>query len=129
MARGSRHAKSDSRRMEKNNINTPPGQGVLFGHLIVIKHVVNENGGNANASDFTIHVTGNHQSPDTFPGSETGTDVTLGVGSYQVTEEIPDNTVLSQHTHTQYSADCSGVIHPDETKTCTVTNFFNPLVP
>jgi hypothetical protein len=107
----------------------PPGQGVLFGHLIVIKHVININGGDAVASQFTIHVSGNHQSPDTFPGSETGTDVTLGFGSYQVSEEILGNTVLMQHTTTQYSTDCSGVIHPDETKTCTVTNFFNPLFP
>jgi hypothetical protein len=34
----------------------PPGQGVLFGHLIVIKHVDNRNGrGTAQASDFIIH--------------------------------------------------------------------------
>ena len=81
----------------------PPGQGVLFGHLIVIKHVVTENGGNANASDFIIHVSGNHQSPDTFPGSETGTDVTLGFGSYQVTEEIPEIVGLG-HLGVQYAA-------------------------
>lgn len=105
-----------------------------FGHLIVIKHVININCNpaigcvNAKASDFTIHVSGNHQSPDTFPGSEIGTHVTLGFGRYQVTEEIPQNTVLSQHTSTQYSQGCSDVIHPDETKTCTITNTFNPAV-
>jgi hypothetical protein len=94
----------------------------------VIKHVVNINGGNAKASDFTMHVSGNHQSPDTFPGSETGTDVTLGFGSYQVTEKIP-NTIQDIHITELFSTDCSGVIHPDETKTCTVTNLYNPLVP
>jgi hypothetical protein len=92
----------------------------------VIKKVINLNLGNAEASDFIMHVEGNHQSPDTFPGSETGTEVTLGFGSYRVTERIP-NTVIQQHTFTQFSQDCSGVIHPDETKTCTVTNIFNPL--
>ena len=54
----------------------PPGQGVLFGHLIVITHVTgNIHGatGGATASDFIIHVSGNHQSPDTSLGSETGT--------------------------------------------------------
>jgi hypothetical protein len=104
----------------------PPGPGVEFGTLIVIKKVINLNLGNAEASDFIMHVEGNHQSPDTFPGSETGTEVTLGFGSYRVTERIP-NTVIQQHTFTQFSQDCSGVIHPDETKTCTVTNIFNPL--
>jgi hypothetical protein len=66
--------------------------------------------------------TANYQSPDTFPGSETGTNVTLGFGSYQVNEDLPN-----QHTHLEdISKDCTGVIHPDETKTCTITNLFNP---
>jgi hypothetical protein len=54
-----------------------------------------------------IHVDGNHQNPDTFPGSETGTEVTLGFGSYKVTEETTPNTVISQHTSSQFSKDCS----------------------
>ncbi len=106
----------------------PPGQGVLFGHLIVIKHVVNEGGGNANASDFTIHVSGIAPSPDTFPGSETGTDVRVGFGGYQVTEMKPNNIPVDKLAE-QFSTDCSGVIHPDETKTCTVTNSYNPSLP
>jgi hypothetical protein len=109
----------------------PPGQGVLFGHLIVIKHVDNRNQspdgvGTAVASDFIIHVSGNHQSPDTFPGSETGTDVTLGFGSYQVTEVAPCQGTLNCY-EAAFSPDCSGVIHPDETKTCTITNTFVPV--
>lgn len=112
----------------------PPGEGVQFGHLIVIKHVISINcptGFNLccrrpEASDFTIHVDGNHQSPDTFPGSETGTEVTLGFGSYKVAEECPSSgSGLCQHTSTSFSQDCSGVIHPDETNTCTVTNVFS----
>jgi len=106
----------------------PPGQGVLFGHLIVITHVTgNIHGatGGATASDFIIHVSGNHQSPDTFPGSETGTDVTLGFGSYQVTQDPNQFTTPPNAPYdVQYSTDCSGVIHPDETKTCTITDSF-----
>jgi hypothetical protein len=77
-----------------------------------------------------MNVSGNHQSPDSFPGSETGANVTLGFGSYQVSEEIQNTAKIQDiHTHAQFSTDCLGVIHPDERKTCTVTNFFNPLVP
>jgi hypothetical protein len=83
----------------------PPGQGVLFGHLIVIIHVtgnIHGGTGGATASDFIIHVSGNHQSPDTFPGSETGTDVTLGFGSYQVliARKIQTNSPTPQMHHT-----------------------------
>jgi hypothetical protein len=113
----------------------PRGQGVEFGHLIIIKHVIAINcptGFNPGcippqASDYTIHITGNHQTPDTFPGSETGTNVTLGFGSYQVTEDRLPSSFISQHTSTQFSNDCSGVIHPNETKVCTIINIFNPL--
>jgi hypothetical protein len=63
----------------------------------------------------------NHQQADTFPGSETGIDVTLGFGSYRVADEI-HNSVLSQDTLSQYRTDCSGVIHTNETKTRTIPN-------
>jgi hypothetical protein len=80
-------------------------------------------------SDFTVHISGNNQSPDTFPGSEAATNVTLGFGSYQVTEEYCcRNSFIDQHLGISFSKDCVGVIHPDETKTCTVTNTFNPIL-
>jgi hypothetical protein len=75
-----------------------------------------------------MNVRGVAPSPDTFPGSETGTNVTLGFGGYQVGELRPSNIPFSQSAES-LSADCSGVIHPGETKTCTVTNVFNPLLP
>jgi hypothetical protein len=71
-------------------------------------------------SDFTVHVSGFQQSPDTFPGSEEVTDVKIGAGNYQVTEE-PPNRALS-HIRTTFSQDCSGVIHSNEDKTCTINN-------
>ena len=44
------------------------------------------NGGKDKASDYTIRANGNNQSPDTFPGSEDDTDVTLGFGSCSISE-------------------------------------------
>ncbi len=85
--------------------------------LIVIKHVVNDNGGNAVAGDFTMNVTATNPSDDSFSGVESpGVNVTLNAGSYSVDEG----------THTGYtkslSADCSGSVALGETKTCTITN-------
>src|SRR5207244_2554066 len=46
--------------------------------LVVIKHVVNDNGGSATAADFTMNVTGNGATPASFPGAELpGTAVAL----------------------------------------------------
>ena len=105
----------------------PPGekgQGVEFGHLIVIVHMDDTfTHGQVQSSDFTVHLSGNQQSPDTFPVSEEGTDVNVGFGSYQVTEDAPNNPNLQGgHFVAHYSKDCSGVIHPNEEKTCTITN-------
>ena len=61
-------------------------QGIKFGHLTVIKHIINLNKGTAKASCYTFHVDENNQSPDTIPGSEDGTEVTLGFESYSVSE-------------------------------------------
>jgi len=42
--------------------------------LVVYVHVINDDGGIANASDFTFYVLGDNPSPSSFPGSETGTE-------------------------------------------------------
>jgi len=85
--------------------------------LIVIKHVINDNGGTAQASDFTLDSGGTNDSPDNFAGAESpGTTVTLDEGSYNVTESGPAGYSSS------FSADCSGSIAVGQTKTCTVTN-------
>jgi hypothetical protein len=88
-------------------------------HLFVIKHVINDNGGNAVASDFAMSTGGTNASPaDGFAGAESpGTDVTLDPGSYSVSETGPSGYTAS------FSANClSGTIAAGETKTCTVTN-------
>ncbi len=85
-------------------------------HLVIIKHVINDNGGAANASDFTMFVYGNNPSPSSFPGSETGTDVKIGGGFYNVDESF--NPQYSRF----FSGDCYGYIYSGETRTCTITN-------
>ncbi|OGG35190.1 hypothetical protein A2363_03910 [Candidatus Gottesmanbacteria bacterium RIFOXYB1_FULL_47_11] len=85
--------------------------------LTVIKHVVNDNGGTADAGDFTMTVTGTNVSNPSFPGAENpGTIVTLDAGNYSVSE-----TGLFGYTPS-YSTDCTGAISAGEEKTCTVTN-------
>jgi hypothetical protein len=85
--------------------------------LTVIKNVINDNNGTSTASNFIIMVMGTNVSTSTFPGSATGTVVTLDSGSYSVDEV----TSTDQYTKT-LSADCSGNIGAGENKTCTITN-------
>ena len=103
------------------NVIVPPGQIVncrignsQFGHLVVVKQVINDNGGTQPPSAFTMSVTGNSPSPASFPGGST--TVALIAGSYSVSETGPSGYASS------FSADCSGSIAGGETKTCTVTN-------
>jgi predicted extracellular nuclease len=84
--------------------------------LIVVKHVIKDNGGDADAADFTMSVTATNPSTASFPGDEAGTTVTVESGSYSVGETGPSGYSAS------FSADCSGTIALHETKTCTVTN-------
>jgi hypothetical protein len=104
-----------------NPRNTQEKDPKFCAHLIVIKNV---DGGTASPSDFTISVTSTSSdkpSPSTFKGSSSGTSVTLGQGSYQVTEtNIPNDYTPS------YSSGCSGTISAGQTKTCTITNTFTP---
>ncbi len=88
------------------------------GTLVVIKHVINDNGGTKTAADFSMTVTGTNVAPSaTFPGAESpGTTVTLNAGSYSV-----DEGAVTGYAKT-LSADCSGSIANGETKTCTITN-------
>ncbi|MFH0828989.1 MAG: NEW3 domain-containing protein [Candidatus Kerfeldbacteria bacterium] len=84
--------------------------------LVVIKHVINDNGGTKEADDFTMNVTGTHPSPASFPGSEAGTSVTIDLGSFSVDENYDAGYAKS------FSGDCSGTIALGEVKFCTITN-------
>ena len=90
--------------------------------LIVIKHVINNNGGTKVAADFKMSTAGGHASPaDGFNGQESpGTTVTLDAGSYNVTETGPSGYTAS------FSYYCAGTIANGQTKTCTVTNDDQP---
>src|SRR5437867_3769209 len=70
--------------------------------LHVVKHVINDNGGTAVASNFTMSVTGSSPTPASFAGAEGGTTVHLNAGSYSVGETGPSGYARSD------SANCSG---------------------
>jgi hypothetical protein len=73
------------------------------------------------ASDFIMHVNGNNPSPFNFPGSESGTSVSIAPGQYAVTETKPTSASSLGFTAT-FSKDCNGEINDGDTKTCIVTN-------
>ncbi|MFH1181798.1 MAG: hypothetical protein V1702_02475 [Candidatus Woesearchaeota archaeon] len=84
-------------------------------HIIVIKHVVNDNGGTLEADDFSMHISGTAGEAD-FAGSESGVDTTVTEGDYEVSEDEISGYASSM------PGDCSGTILDGETKTCTITN-------
>jgi Prealbumin-like fold domain len=90
--------------------NAPPG-------LIVIKNVINDDGGTAAAADFTITVDDPGSNPSSFAGAAApGTLVVVDAGAYSVSEIGPAGYAETQ------SSDCSGTIASGQTKTCTITN-------
>ncbi|HEY3311314.1 MAG TPA: hypothetical protein VGK00_06700 [Anaerolineales bacterium] len=88
--------------------------------LIVIKHVITNDGGDKIAANFTMNVSGVHPTSTSFAGSETGTEVILSPGAYSVGE-----TELWGYTATK-SADCTGTVAYGDVKTCTITNDDQP---
>jgi YVTN family beta-propeller protein len=110
---------------DSNNTSQP-------GTLLVTKQVVNEGGGEAEPSDFTITVDGNNPTPSSFDGSSSGTAITINEGSYNVTEEggpdISYDYVPGKYTP-GYSSNCAGEIQAGDTVRCTVTNKYNQFIP
>jgi uncharacterized repeat protein (TIGR01451 family) len=98
----------------------PPPPPPAKAQLKVIKTVVNEHGGTAKPSDFTMTVSGTNVQPSIFPGSASGTVVALDAGAYSVSE-IP-TAGYTPH----FSADCTGSVLAGESKICTVTNVQMP---
>ncbi len=84
-------------------------------HIIVVKHVTNDNGGDAVAGDFTMHISGTAGTAD-FAGSESGIDTQVNAGTYSISEDSVAGYASG------YSGDCSGSIANGETRTCTITN-------
>src|SRR6185503_18157894 len=106
----------------------PVSAAITFpGVITVVKHVINDDGGTAVASDFTMTINGPlvlnplnpiDPNPNSFPGEENpGTSRTVITDDpYTVTESGPAGYT------TTFSGDCSGTIAAFDNKTCTVTN-------
>jgi hypothetical protein len=93
------------------------------GTIIVSKHVINDNTGLKQASDFTMLVTATNPSQSSFPGVDPlsgGVAVTVDPGSYDI-----DEALVSGYSKTRVG--CTGTIAAGETKSCTITN--NDLPP
>lgn len=86
------------------------------GHLLVYVQVTNNanNSYNRVPSDFTVAVSGINASPSSFPGSITGTQVTVG-GSYSVVALQP------QGYNATYSTGCTGTLNQGENALCVIT--------
>jgi uncharacterized repeat protein (TIGR01451 family) len=103
---------------EGQNITCTITNHDVAAHLIVIKHVINDNGGSKDAADFSTTISGVSTANPTAVGVESpGVDNTLtSVGSYSIDEGAHDG-----YTKT-LSTDCTGTIALGQTKTCTITN-------
>jgi Prealbumin-like fold domain len=94
------------------------------GTLIVKKAVVNDDGGTAAASAFTLHVKkgGTDVAGSPAAGSASGTSYSLDAGAYVVSEDAPP----AGYTQTGISGDCDAsgnvTVVAGQTKTCTITN-------
>jgi hypothetical protein len=97
---------------------------IRVGTLVVKKHVENDNGGSAVASDWQLHAKSgaNEVSGSPAAGSEAGKSYTLSGGSYTVSETGGP----SGYTQTSISGDCASdgtvTVVAGQTKTCTITN-------
>ncbi len=86
------------------------------GTLVVIKQVINDNGGTKTPGDFTLTVNGTNPSQTSFAGSSDGVSVIMDAGSYSVDENADSGYAKS------LGDNCSGTLAAGDTKTCIVTN-------
>ncbi|HEY7600319.1 MAG TPA: right-handed parallel beta-helix repeat-containing protein, partial [Candidatus Limnocylindrales bacterium] len=86
--------------------------------LTIVKHVINDNGGDAEAADWTMDVSAVNPSDNNFAGAESpGVTIMIDAGAYSVGESGgPSGYSLSS------SAQCSGTAVVGGTYTCTLTN-------
>ena len=84
--------------------------------LTVTKLVINDNGGTAVSSDFTMLVNGVDVSLASFPGDAAGVTVTMDAGAFSVSESGPFGYQPNM------GADCAGTINVGEVKSCIITN-------
>lgn len=120
----------DVENVEDDEIIITPVETIEPATLNMIKHVINDDGGTAIASDFNLHVMieGNDVEQSPAPGEESpGTKYTLDAGIYNVSEDDYEGYTLS------YSGDSDSngniTLAPGDNKTVTITNNDNPLQP
>jgi hypothetical protein len=107
----------------------PPGPAgpSPVGNLVLITEVIYPEGYTPihDSSDFSVSVSGQFFDaiPSNFDGSETGTNVKVGIGEYEVTESSPD-----PQFEVFYSSDCTETMRQGETKVCTITNMYRNLL-
>jgi hypothetical protein len=99
------------------NKTTPTPTPTPTTATLTVMKIVAGNATNTTPSNFTMHVTGNNPTPANFAGSTTGIDVTLGPGSFNVTETGPTSSFNVTTT-----GDCAGTIAAGQHLTCTITN-------
>ena len=104
----------------QNGTAFPPNDANVKGLLVVKTIVDNKDIGNK-TSDFKINIHANDPNPISFIGNSSGTNVTLGMGMYSVSQSgNPGYT-------TSYSSDCFGGIMAAVTKICIITNSYDNL--
>ena len=107
-----------------DNITCTITNTLKLGTLIVKKHVINDNGGSAVASNWSIHVKSGSTEVSGSPqaGSESGTSYSLMAGAYTASETGGP----SGYTGPTFSGDCDSsgnvTVVAGVTKTCTLTN-------
>jgi hypothetical protein len=105
-------------------IAAPPPASPTTANLIILNHVINDNGGTNHASDFTINITATNPSQNNFAGAEyPGTTVSVDPGAYSI-----DASALSGYTKV-IGASCSGTVAAGDVVTCVVTNDDVPPAP
>ncbi len=96
--------------------------------LTVIKHVVNDNGGNATADEWSIHVkaSGSDVSGSPQAGDESGTVYVLPAGTYGISESGGP----AGYSGPTFSGDCDSsgsiTLKNGDSLTCTLTNDDQP---
>lgn len=93
------------------------------GTVTIVKTVINDNGRDSIASNFTLTLTASGTPPINFAGNDQGSSFIVPTGAYSVTEAASDEYQAA------YSIECQGTLGTNETKTCTVTNDDTPLPP
>jgi len=96
------------------------------GTITIIKNVINDDQGEAQASDFNFtldYLDANGATSTSFSGNGQGTTFTVEQGAYKVTEDADEGYA------TTYAGDCEGTITAGQNLTCTVTNNDLPIIP